>query len=142
MDNAAYHSHNSELLPTTAWRKEDIKQWLLAKNMSFPDDSLKRELLQTMDSVWSEYTSCFVDEMAKQRGVNVCRHPPYHCEVNPIELAWIQIKRHAAVHNTKFKASFMNNLIDNSFDSISDNHWANYCKHVEHMEQEMWMTDN
>jgi hypothetical protein len=31
MDNAAYHSRKSELLPTTAWRKEDIKQWLLAK---------------------------------------------------------------------------------------------------------------
>jgi predicted O-methyltransferase YrrM len=51
MDNAAYHSRKSELLPTTAWRKEDIKQWLLAKNMPFPDDSLKCELLQTVDSV-------------------------------------------------------------------------------------------
>jgi hypothetical protein len=36
----------------------------------------------------------------------------------------------------------MNNLIDNSFDAVSDNHWANYCKHVEHIEQEMWMADN
>jgi hypothetical protein len=25
MDNAAYHSRKSELLPSTAWRKEDIK---------------------------------------------------------------------------------------------------------------------
>jgi hypothetical protein len=47
MDNAAYHSRKSELLPTTAWRKEDIKQWLLAKNIPFPDDSMKHELLQT-----------------------------------------------------------------------------------------------
>jgi hypothetical protein len=62
MDNAAYHSPKSELLPAAAWRKEDIKQWLLAKNMPFPDDSLKRELLQTVDSVRSEYTSCVVDE--------------------------------------------------------------------------------
>jgi hypothetical protein len=51
MDNAAHHSRKSELLPTTSWRKEDIKQWLLAKNMPFPDDFLKRELLQTVDSV-------------------------------------------------------------------------------------------
>jgi hypothetical protein len=36
----------------------------------------------------------------------------------------------------------MNNLIDNSFDAVSDNHWANYCKHVEHTEQETWMADN
>jgi hypothetical protein len=36
----------------------------------------------------------------------------------------------------------MNNLIDNSFDAVSDNHWANYCEHVEHDEHEMWMADN
>jgi hypothetical protein len=76
MDNAAYHSRKSELLSTTAWRKEDIKQWLLAKNIPFPDYSLKRELLQTVKSVRSEYTSCVIDEMAEQRVVTVCRHPP------------------------------------------------------------------
>jgi hypothetical protein len=37
---------------------------------------------------------------------------------------------------------FMNNLIDNAFDAVSDNQWANYCKHVEHIEQEMWKADN
>jgi transposase len=115
-------SRRSELLPTTSWRKEDIKQWLLAKNMPFPDNSLKLELLQTVDSVRSEYTSCVADEMAKQRGMTVCRLPPYHCELNPIELVWSQIERHGAVHNTQFKASFMNNLTDNSFDAVSDNH--------------------
>jgi hypothetical protein len=142
MDNAAYHSRKSELLPTTAWMKEDIKQWLLAKNIPFPDDSLKCELLQTVESVKSEYISCVVDEMAEQRGVTVCRLPPYHCELNPIELVWSRIKIHVAVHNTEFKASFMNNLIDNAFDAVSDNQWANYCKHVEHTEQEMWKADN
>jgi hypothetical protein len=44
--------------------------------------------------------------------------------------------------NTQFKASFMNNLIDNAFDAVSDNRWANYFKHVEHIEQEMWKADN
>jgi transposase len=79
---------------------EDIKQWLLAKNMPFPDDSLKRERLQTVESVRSEYTLCVVDEMAEQRGVTVCRLSPCHCELNPIQLVWSQIKRHVAVHNT------------------------------------------
>jgi hypothetical protein len=36
----------------------------------------------------------------------------------------------------------MNNLIDNAFDAVSDNQWANYCKHVEHIEQEIWKADN
>jgi predicted O-methyltransferase YrrM len=46
MDNAAHHSRKSELLPSTARREEDIKQWLLAKNIPFSDNSLKRELLK------------------------------------------------------------------------------------------------
>jgi hypothetical protein len=121
MDNASYHSRKTELLLATAWWMEDIKQWLLAKNIPFPDDSLKRELQQTMESVRSEYTSCVVDEIAGQRGVTVCRLPPYHSELNPIELVWSQTQRHVAVHNTQFKASFMNSLIDNAFDAVSDN---------------------
>jgi hypothetical protein len=80
--------------------------------------------------------------MAEQRDVTVCRLPPYHCELNPIELVWSQIKRYVAVHNTQFKASFMDNLIDNAFDAFSDNQWANYCKHAEHTEQGLWKADN
>jgi hypothetical protein len=36
----------------------------------------------------------------------------------------------------------MNSLIDNEFDAVSDNQWANYCKHVERIEQGMWKADN
>jgi hypothetical protein len=36
----------------------------------------------------------------------------------------------------------MNSLIDNAFDEVSDNHWANYCKHAEHIELEMWTADS
>jgi hypothetical protein len=89
MDNAAFHSRKSELLPTIAWRKEDTKQWLLVKNIPFPDDSLKRELLQTVESVRSEYTSCVV-EMAEQRVVTVYRHPLYQCQLNPI--SWFGVR--------------------------------------------------
>jgi hypothetical protein len=36
----------------------------------------------------------------------------------------------------------MNSLIDNAFDAVSYNQWANYCKHAEHIGQEMWKADN
>lgn len=31
MDITACHSHRCELMTTTAWGKEDVKQWFLAK---------------------------------------------------------------------------------------------------------------
>jgi predicted O-methyltransferase YrrM len=64
MDNAAHHSHKSKLLSTTAWRKNNIKQWLLTKNILHVD-SLKCKLLQTVANVRSEYTLC-VDKTAEQ----------------------------------------------------------------------------
>jgi hypothetical protein len=36
VDNAAHHTGRSGILSTNPWRKEDVKQWLLAKNVPFP----------------------------------------------------------------------------------------------------------
>jgi hypothetical protein len=63
MDNAAYHGHKSELLSTAAWRKEDVKRWLLTKNAPFPDDYLKWNLQHVMNSVRYEYTCSVVDKL-------------------------------------------------------------------------------
>ena len=35
-----------------------------------------------------------VDETTKAAGHEVVHLPPYHCELNPIELAWSQVKRY------------------------------------------------
>jgi uncharacterized protein YllA (UPF0747 family) len=67
-----YGQHRYEIVPTTAWRNEDVEQWLLAKIIQFPEDSLKRELLQEVDTVRNEYTSYVVDEMEDQRDVTTC----------------------------------------------------------------------
>jgi hypothetical protein len=37
---------------------------------------------------------------------------------------------------------FSNSFIDNVFDAVADVQWANYCKHVEHNEQETWKANN
>ena len=33
-----------------------------------------------------------VDKLAKTAGHEVLHLPPYHCELNPIELAWVQVQ--------------------------------------------------
>ncbi|CAH4034426.1 unnamed protein product [Pieris brassicae] len=47
--------------------------------------------------------SYVIDEMAKAAGVEVLRLPPYHCELNPIELVWADVKGYVARNNTTFK---------------------------------------
>ena len=53
---------------------------------------MKRELYKLIKT--SNFTPKYtVDEMVKAAGHEVLRLPPYHCELNPIELAWSQVKR-------------------------------------------------
>ena len=57
----------------------------------FPECSLKRELLQLI--VASSPTPKYaVDEMVEAARHEIVRLPPYHCELNPIELSWSQVK--------------------------------------------------
>ena len=44
--------------------------------------------------------------MVKEAGHEVVRLPPYHCELNRIELAWPQVKRFIKANNTVYRKTF------------------------------------
>ncbi|KAG8239832.1 hypothetical protein J437_LFUL011458 [Ladona fulva] len=94
LDNASYHSRKLEYLPLTSWKKDRIKGWLTSKNINFHNDCLKRDLLFLVDQVRKDFEKFRVDELAKSKGCSVLRLPPYHCELNPIEMVWAQIKHY------------------------------------------------
>ena len=87
MDNAPYHSRRLEPVPTMSSRKQMMQDWLTAREIEFPENALKRELY-TLIKMSNFTPKCAVDEMAKAAGHEVVHLPPYHCELNPIELAW------------------------------------------------------
>ena len=93
IDNAPYHSRRLEHVPTMSSTKQVMRDWLTARGIEYPESALKRELyaLIRANHCVPKYA---VDEMAKFSGHEVVRLPPYHCELNPIELAWSQVKSH------------------------------------------------
>ena len=52
-----------------------------------------------------------IDELIKSHGHNVLRLPPYMCDLNPIELAWAQLKRkmHVGRHVEKIEQEYWTN---------------------------------
>ena len=92
IDNAPCHSQQLERIPTMNSTKQYMQDWLTAHEIPFPEHALKRELhaLIRASNPTQKYA---VDEMAKAAGHEVVRLPPYHCELNPIELAWSQVKK-------------------------------------------------
>ena len=104
MDNASYHNAvgDADKIPTTSWKKCDIKNWLQKENVSFPIQSLKPELLQIVKRL-NKQKKYIVDQLIHEAGHYILRLPPYHSHLNPIELVWAEVKRSVAENNTTFK---------------------------------------
>ena len=75
-------------------RKQQMHDWLTAKGIEYPESALKRELSQLILASNPKPPKFVVDEMAKAAGHEVVRLPPYHCKLNPIDLAWSQVKHY------------------------------------------------
>lgn len=130
MDNASYHSRRQERLPVTSWRKQAIQEWLSAKGIAFENNEVKAELLAKVKNVKYLYQSYVTDEMAKQAGIEVLRLPPYHCELNPIELVWADVKGYVARNNTTFKMTDVKKLLEEGLSKIDVTKWKNCVEHV------------
>ncbi|KAK3926632.1 Protein FAM243A [Frankliniella fusca] len=71
-----------------------------------------------------------VDELAKELGHTVLRLPPYHRELNPIELIWGSLKGCVALNNTKFTMPAVEKLIHRAFESITPELWKSCVQHA------------
>jgi len=49
----------------------------------------------------------------------VIQLPPYHCQYNPIELIWAQVKNKVATKNNTFKLVDIKKLTHEALDSIT-----------------------
>ena len=59
-----------------------------------------------------------------------------HCEYNPTEMIWSQIKGYVASHNVKWTSLInMRQLVLEAFSSISPQYCQKVCDHVKHLEE-------
>lgn len=142
LDNAPYHSRKAVQIPTTAWRKDDIKKWLSERGVSLLDDMLKKELLALVNTKKQEYAKYKIDDMAEKRQIIVLRTPPYHCELNPIELVWAQVKYLVATQNTTYKISDVEKIFQEAIKHVDSEKWQKCVEHVKEVEKKMWQLDH
>lgn len=140
MDNASYHSRKTEKIPNSGTKKADIQAWLTSKSIIYEADMVRAELLHLVRQavIMPKYV---VDEMAKEQCRTVLRLPPYHCEFNPIELIWGQIKGEVARNNTTFKMKDLHPLFQQAVGNVSAENWKNAILHAQSEEEKMWQVD-
>ena len=80
--------------------------------------------------------------MAKAVGHEVVRLPPYHCELNPTELAWSQVKQYNKENNKLFTLTAVKELTYGGFDQVGAAKWKKLIEHVESkFENKYWDED-
>ena len=140
MDNASYHNLLSEISPpTTLCSKEKIKIWFNSNDVSYNKDSLKAELIDileklSLDPIYS------LDELAKQEGHLVIRTPPYHPELQPIEICWGVLKNYVA-RNCDFTMDNLHRQLENSFKKVTNETCQKVIQKIRVVEDKFWDDD-
>ncbi|XP_054256828.1 uncharacterized protein LOC129000372 [Macrosteles quadrilineatus] len=142
MDNASYHSRTLEKFPNMSWRKDDIQQYLTTKEVEWTTTLVKAELLQLAEPFRSASKKYVVDEMAAEAGHTVLRLPPYHCDLNPIELAWANVKNNVALHNVSYKLQDVEEMLNNNISNLLPETWRSFVEHIKKVEDSLWELDN
>ena len=141
MDNAPYHSAKQERCPVTSWNKPQIREWLTSKGIRMPDTALKWQLLDEVRRIKPKYDKYVIDEFAKATGRTILRLPPYHCELNPIELAWAVVKGHVKANNKTFHLADVKRLLIQGVEKATPEMWANFIRHTTKMEDKLYDLD-
>lgn len=142
IDNAPYHSTKVEKLPTSSWNKNQLMEWLTEKGVAVDKSLLKKELLQLAYKEKPKYDKYVIDEEAKRHNKTVLRLPPYHCELNPIELIWAQVKGYVSKRNKTFKLPEVKSLFEEGLNSVTAHDWEKCVEHVKNEEKKLWKLDD
>ena len=81
------------------------------------------------------------DVIIREHGHEVLRLPPYHCDLNPIELIWSQIKGTVARRNRDFTLKGTISLTDQAIKEVKVPDWQNAIRHVESIVQQYIKND-
>ncbi|XP_063404616.1 uncharacterized protein LOC134688078 [Mytilus trossulus] len=129
MDNASYHSVQFDKCPTTNTKKADIQAYLRLHEIQF-DNKLLRPQLLALAKANNQTPKYVIDNIAREKGHEILRLPPYHPDLNPIELIWNQVKQSVASGNVTHR------IDDEAVADITVSDWEKTCRHVAIIEEE------
>lgn len=141
LDNASYHNVLSKYsAPTSLCKKASIRDWLTKNHISTPEDILKSELIEILGKI-APVPTYELDVVAERNGHSILRTPPYHPELQPIEICWGIVKNQIA-RNCDFTMSNLLVQIKNAFSTITNATCQGLMKKIRQVEDEFWKTDS
>ena len=140
MDNASYHNTLAEYSPPTPISsKKRIIEWLEQNKIPCRGDCLKPELVEILKKIVPEPIYA-VDQIAQSCGHEVIRTPPYHPELQPIEICWGVVKNHVA-RNCDFTMINLIKQLESGFGKVTAKTCTKIIAKVRKIEDEFWTED-
>lgn len=141
MDNVSYHSVKKDPIPVMSWKKSDIIGWLENKGEIVTQPTIKALLLERVGQLKTQYDKYIIDEYAKDNNKTVLRLPPYHFELNPMELGWSSEKSYVRTHNKTYKIKDVHELLKKGVEHVTPDMWKNFVGQVKNEEETFWNID-
>jgi len=140
MDNASYHNTISpHSAPTAMSKKERIYSWIYKNGYPVREDCLKVELVEMLEKLAPE-PEYALDEIAAEQGHKILRTPPYHPELQPIEICWAVVKNHVA-RNCNFTMENLLIQLEEGFCAVKAKTCSGIIKQIYEIEDTFWNED-
>ena len=140
LDNASYHNTLSiHSPPTPTCSKRRIHEWLEFNEVPCSADSLKAELTEVLQK-FAAAPLYEIDDTAHKAGHEVMRTPPYHPELQPIEICWGVVKNEVA-RNCKFTMRDLESQLEQAWKKVTAETCRKIIKQVRAIEDQFWEED-
>lgn len=141
VDSTPYYNKQEDAAPTSNSTKSEMESWLLDKNIQFNPEMLKPELYTLICLHKETYKRYVIDHILAEHNHTVLRFPPYHADLNPIEMAWKAIKTNVTGKNNKWKIDNFIKFVAKKINGISTQEFSSVCKYVRGIEDQYRKSD-
>lgn len=142
LDNAPYHNVLAEnAFPKKGHSVQKFKQWLTHNEIPWQEDMLKAELYE-LCCRFAPMPEFSLDQIAFEKGHKILRTPPYHPELQPIEVCWGVVKNHVAAHNDFTGMEKVSLLLEEGFLKVTSKTMSGILKKIKKQEDDFWIEDS
>jgi len=140
LDNATYHNLlTAGSAPTPHCSKSKMLSWLTNNQIPCREDCLKPELVKILQKLAPEPTY-ELDELARKLGHEVIRTPPYHPELQPIEICW-GITKNEVSRNCDFTMKGLERQLELAFQKVTAETCQKIIKKIQEVQDIFWRED-
>lgn len=140
MDNESSSPVERDKRSDTVTCKTEIREWSKCKEMKFDPNMTNVNLLEVVKNVPTN-NKCIIDNIIRKSGHNVLWLPPYHPDLNPIELVWVDIKKKVNGECLSTNIKDKKNFLVNCLKEYSLDMWQKCCQEVRNIEQKYIIYD-